>query len=231
MALVGNMIADAIGGNPSIVNYVMFVSVFGMLSLFYLIMGTINETFAISPFFMLAADALNTIFFFVGGVALAAYLDVHSCHNHVSMRRKWQRRMAKRGLTVKFRVTSQPIKLLEDQTMTRKDVKKHKRLLPSSGSASSRSLEAWCSPACQQGVVARRRVCAVFEEVGPPCPRSRCMVGSMRSRPMLPPPNRTKRLIEANRSWQSLSELRPCVPRPPKLNYNISHAQCSLNPG
>ena len=86
MALVGNMIADAIGGNPSIVNYVMFVSVFGMLSLFYLIVGTINETFAISPFFMLAADALNTIFFFVGGVALAAYLNVHSCHDHVSMR-------------------------------------------------------------------------------------------------------------------------------------------------
>ena len=127
MALVGNMIADAIGGNPSIVNYVMFVSVFGMLSLFYLIVGTINDTFAISPFFMLAADALNTIFFFVGGVALAAYLNVHSCHNHVSMRRKVQRRMGKRGLTVKFRITSQPIKLLEDQTMTRKDVKKRKR--------------------------------------------------------------------------------------------------------
>ena len=127
MALVGNMIADAIGGNPSIVNYVMFVSVFGMLSLFYLIVGTINETFAISPFFMLAADALNTIFFFVGGVALAAYLNVHSCHNHVSMRRKGQTRMGKRGLTVKFRITSQPTKLLEDQTMTRNDVKKHKR--------------------------------------------------------------------------------------------------------
>ena len=127
MALVGNMIADAIGGNPSIVNYVMFVSVFGMLSLFYLIVGTINETFAISPFFMLAADALNTIFFFVGGVALAAYLNVHSCHNHVRMRRKGQRRMGKRGLTVMFRITSQRTKLLEDQTMTRKDVKKHKR--------------------------------------------------------------------------------------------------------
>lgn len=127
MALVGNMIADAIGGNPSIVNYVMFVSVFGMLSLFYLIAGTINETFAISPFFMLAADALNTIFFFVGGVALAAYLDVHSCHNHVSMRRNGQRRVEKRGLIVKFRVTSQPTKLLEDRPMIRKDVKKHKR--------------------------------------------------------------------------------------------------------
>ena len=127
MALVGNMIANAIGGNPSIVNYVMFVSVFGMLSLFYHILGTSNETFAISPFFMLAADALNTIFFFVGGVALAAYLDVHSCHNRVSMRRKGQRRVDKNGLTLKFRITSQPTKSLEDPTMIRKDVKKHKR--------------------------------------------------------------------------------------------------------
>ena len=127
MALVGNMIANAIGGNPSIVNYVMFVSVFGMLSLFYLILGTINETFAISPFFMLAADALNTIFFFVGGVALAAYLDVHSCHNRVSMRRTGQRRVDKHGLTLKFRITSPPTKSLEDPTMIRKDVKKHKR--------------------------------------------------------------------------------------------------------
>lgn len=84
MALVGNMIADAKSGNPSIINYTMFVAVFAMLSLFYLIAGTINETFAISPFFMLAADALNTLFFLVGGIALAAYLDVHSCGNHVS---------------------------------------------------------------------------------------------------------------------------------------------------
>ena len=90
MALVGNMIADATGGNPSIVNYVMFVSVFGMLSLFYLIAGTISEAFAISPFFMIAADALNTLFFLVGGIALAGYLKVHSCHNHVSMTSKEQ---------------------------------------------------------------------------------------------------------------------------------------------
>ncbi|MCJ1450924.1 hypothetical protein MMC28_001258 [Mycoblastus sanguinarius] len=81
MALVGNMIADAKSGNPSIVNYTMFVAVFGMLSLFYLIAGTINETFSISPIFMIVADALNVIFFLVGGIALAAYLNVHSCGN------------------------------------------------------------------------------------------------------------------------------------------------------
>ena len=127
MALVGNMIADATGNNPSIVNYVMFVSVFGMLSLFYLIAGTISETFAISPFFMLAADALNTLFFLVGGIALAAYLNVHSCHNHVSIRRKEQRSVSQHGLTADLRATSQPTGSLEDQTTTQRDVKKRKR--------------------------------------------------------------------------------------------------------
>ncbi|KAL9125900.1 MAG: hypothetical protein Q9217_004958 [Psora testacea] len=79
MALVGNMIAEATSGNPSIINYTMFVAVFAMLSLFYLIAATVNEGFAIAPIFMVIADALNAIFFFCGAVALAAYLDVHSC--------------------------------------------------------------------------------------------------------------------------------------------------------
>ena len=83
MALTGNMIATASGGNPSIVNYVIFVSVFGMLSLFYLIVATIKEDFSIAPIFMVVADALNVLFFLVGGIALAAYLGVHSCNNHV----------------------------------------------------------------------------------------------------------------------------------------------------
>lgn len=81
MALTGNMIHDAFGGNPAIVNYVMFVSVFGMLSLFYLIAATIKEDFAVAPMFMVIADGLNVLLFLVGGIALAAYLGVHSCAN------------------------------------------------------------------------------------------------------------------------------------------------------
>ena len=88
MALVGNMIAESRAGDPSVINYSMFVAVFAMLSLFYLIAGTINETFAIAPLFMLIADTLNTIFFFCGGVALAADLDVHSCNNQVNIDRE-----------------------------------------------------------------------------------------------------------------------------------------------
>lgn len=84
LAITGNIIHDAKAGNPSIINYTMFVAVFGMLSLFYLIAGTINEAFAIAPVFMLVADALNTLFTLIGGIALAAYLKVHSCGNTVS---------------------------------------------------------------------------------------------------------------------------------------------------
>ncbi|KAL8824610.1 MAG: hypothetical protein Q9191_004940 [Dirinaria sp. TL-2023a] len=57
----------------------MFVAVFGMLSLFYLIPASVKESFSIHPMLMVAADTLNTIFFFCAAVALAAGLDVHSC--------------------------------------------------------------------------------------------------------------------------------------------------------
>ncbi len=56
-----------------------------MLSLFYLIVATIKEDFAIAPMFMVIADALNTLLFLVGGIALAAYLGVHSCGSEVSV--------------------------------------------------------------------------------------------------------------------------------------------------
>ena len=86
MALVGNMIHDAFAGNPSIINYVMFVAVFSMLSLIYLIASTVNEDFAFFPWLPLVLDGLNTLFFLIGGIALAAYLRVHSCNNQVSLR-------------------------------------------------------------------------------------------------------------------------------------------------
>lgn len=81
MAITGNMIALAFGGNPSAVNYAMFVSVISMVSLIYLITATVREKFAIHPALMIAVDALNTLFFFCGGIALAATLGVRSCGN------------------------------------------------------------------------------------------------------------------------------------------------------
>lgn len=80
LALVGNMIADSTAGN-SMVNYDMFVAVFSMLSLIYLIASTVKEAFIIHPMIALAVDVLNALFFFIGGVATAARLGVHSCGN------------------------------------------------------------------------------------------------------------------------------------------------------
>ncbi|KAL8927068.1 MAG: hypothetical protein Q9208_002614 [Pyrenodesmia sp. 3 TL-2023] len=80
MALIGNAIQEAYAGNHSIINYVMFVSVFALLSLLYLIGASIMESFAI-PIVMVVLDAINTLLFLIGGIALAAYLGVHSCSN------------------------------------------------------------------------------------------------------------------------------------------------------
>jgi hypothetical protein len=79
MALTGNIIADAVAGNPSSINYTIFVSVFSMLCLFYFFAGAFNDGFVIHPSLPLLLDALNTLFFFAGAVALAAKLGVHSC--------------------------------------------------------------------------------------------------------------------------------------------------------
>ncbi|KAI4132854.1 MAG: hypothetical protein LQ347_002429 [Umbilicaria vellea] len=81
MALTGNMIAEAVGGNASIVNYCMFVAVISMLALFYLFAVSIKPDFAMLPILPLILDALLTLFFLIGGIALAAELDVHSCGN------------------------------------------------------------------------------------------------------------------------------------------------------
>ena len=97
MALIGNIIAEAIAGNPSIINYSMFVAVFSMLSLFYLILATLSDRFTINIALPLVFDVLNTLFFFCGAVALAAELGVHSCSNKVSRKLKMCR---KRRLTL-----------------------------------------------------------------------------------------------------------------------------------
>ena len=81
MALTGNFIAS--GGSSAMINYDLFCSVFGMLCLFFLLPASIKEAWAMHPIIPLVLNILNTIFWFVGGVATAAYLNVHSCSNAV----------------------------------------------------------------------------------------------------------------------------------------------------
>lgn len=91
MALVGNMIATALAGNSAMVNYVMFVSVFGMGSLLYLLPTAFLDSFSV-PIIALVLDGLNVLFWFCAAVALPAYLGVHSCSNSVSISWKKQTR-------------------------------------------------------------------------------------------------------------------------------------------
>ncbi|KAF2435819.1 hypothetical protein EJ08DRAFT_579606 [Tothia fuscella] len=80
MSLVGNMIALAVAGNPSIINFDMFVAVFAMLSLLYLVAATFVERLYHGKV-VLGLEVLNVLFFFCGAVATASYLGVHSCGN------------------------------------------------------------------------------------------------------------------------------------------------------
>ncbi|KAK5105120.1 hypothetical protein LTS08_001394 [Lithohypha guttulata] len=81
MSLVGNMIAEAFGGNPSIINYDMFVAVFSMLTLFYAILICFRESLTFHRLVPASLDLLNALFFFCAAVAMAAELRVHSCSN------------------------------------------------------------------------------------------------------------------------------------------------------
>jgi hypothetical protein len=82
MSLIGNMIATSFRGNSAMVNYDMFVAVFGMLSLLYLVPTTFLDSFSV-PIVNIALDVLNVLFWFCAAVATAAYLGVHSCGNAV----------------------------------------------------------------------------------------------------------------------------------------------------
>lgn len=84
MALTGNMINQWSYG-PAVINYALFVSVFGMLTLLYLLPASFMDKLAFHPAIPLALDVLNLIFWFCGAVALAAELHVQSCSNQVRL--------------------------------------------------------------------------------------------------------------------------------------------------
>lgn len=84
MAITGNIIDTAFSGNPSVINYAMFVAVFSMLTLFYAIAICFKEEMTFHKLVPSVLDLLNAVFFFCLGVALAAELGAHNCNNAVS---------------------------------------------------------------------------------------------------------------------------------------------------
>ncbi|KAF3479991.1 uncharacterized protein GIQ15_06967 [Arthroderma uncinatum] len=81
MALIGNMIDDALHGSSSVVNYNLFVPAFVLLSLLYLIPASLSDKVMFHPILMLIIDGLCCLFAFAGAIALPAKQRVHSCTN------------------------------------------------------------------------------------------------------------------------------------------------------
>ena len=86
IALSGNYVAS--GGNSSMIAYDLFCGVLAMLFLLYLIPASIKESLAFHPIIPLVLYALLTLFWFIGGIATAAYLHVHSCSSSVRIHPK-----------------------------------------------------------------------------------------------------------------------------------------------
>jgi len=85
-ALIGNVIAEAFAGNPSSINYAIFVAVFSWVALLYGAIASFVEGLAI-PIVLWALDGIAAVLTFIAGVVLAAKLRVHSCGNTVSSNR------------------------------------------------------------------------------------------------------------------------------------------------
>lgn len=83
LALLGNAIASAFAGNPSGVNFSMFVAALSAVAVLYTLTASFIEALAI-PIALIVIDAILVVFTFIAAVLLAAKLGVHSCGNQVS---------------------------------------------------------------------------------------------------------------------------------------------------
>lgn len=138
-ALIGNVIASAFSGNPSSINYAIFVSVFSWIVLLYGMAAAFVESLAM-PIVLGAMDLLATIFTFIAGVVLAAGLNVHSCNNRVS----YQMHISSVTATNKSsRVILLPTTSPTDLMTQRSAVVSFKRAQLSTGSSSLRLPHPW----------------------------------------------------------------------------------------
>ncbi|KAI5811755.1 membrane-associating domain-containing protein [Peziza echinospora] len=75
-------VTQRIGGSPERINFAIFTTVFGMLSLLLLApILLIKYPRFHHPLISLAIDTLNSIFFVAAAIAISAQLGVHSCNN------------------------------------------------------------------------------------------------------------------------------------------------------
>ena len=140
------------------VNYDIFVAVFGILSLFYLFPVAVLDSYNV-PMVAIALDALNVIFWFCAAVATAAYLGVHSCNNRVSIpipKSQYQR------INTIHRPTQQQTTSPTARPTQSAAAAKPKPRQRSSSSASSRGWHLSSFPSC---LAAATSTCAVVSAV------------------------------------------------------------------
>lgn len=64
-------------------NYLIFCSVWTILALLYLVVAPLRFPLTAHKFGVLAAEALTTIFWFAGFIAIAVFLSDRVCFGHV----------------------------------------------------------------------------------------------------------------------------------------------------
>jgi hypothetical protein len=95
VGLVGDIFANSYWnqiprgeGNPSQINYSMFIGVWTLISACYFFPSILWPPVLKQPFLYITAglDGLNTIFYMGGAIALAAGMNIHSCSNTTYIR-------------------------------------------------------------------------------------------------------------------------------------------------
>lgn len=82
-ALIGNVIANSFAGNPSTINFAIFVCVFSWIACLYGIAEDILG-YVLLSFVKILLDLVSTFFTLIAGIVLAARLHARSCGNYVS---------------------------------------------------------------------------------------------------------------------------------------------------
>ena len=158
-ALVGNVIADAFAGNPSSVNFAIFVAALDWVVIIIAVIATFVSALS-NPIILMAIDGVALFFNFVAGVLLAAKLGVHSCGNKVSL----EISKSRKSDVNKDRNTSLETASQTGPTTPPNAATNSKPQPPSTGFSSQRSQPRSSSPSSTLGA-------AGYAEVRRPCPR------------------------------------------------------------
>lgn len=87
-ALFSSVIAGAFAGNPSIINFAIFVCVLSWITCIGGMIGAFDEKYLV-PMIVLVLDTTTTILSLITGIVLAAKLTAHSCGDTVRSINRW----------------------------------------------------------------------------------------------------------------------------------------------